>query len=179
MTAYQADFEKVVVAIGPDGARTESRELFRLYRDSSGRTRMEGSMPIGGEPMRLAFIADRRGTRRAILDLATGSRLDFPPRSRPPGAPAPSPKPPRATPQPESPTVEDLGEAEIEGFKARGSRTTSSTFGVSEVWHALLIDQPPILVKSKGPTEERTERLFNIRVGEPDPALFAPLEQEP
>lgn len=32
------------------------------------------------------------------------------------------------------------------------------------------------LLKTKGPTKERTERLFNIRLGEPDPQLFASLD---
>jgi hypothetical protein len=39
-----------------------------------------------------------------------------------------------------------------------------------------LIDQPPLLVKRKEPTQEKTERLFNVRLGEPDPRLFAPLD---
>jgi hypothetical protein len=179
---FAADYEKVVVTIESDGRRTESRELYRLYHDTKGRTRMEGTTPSGqGEMMRFAFLTDRQKRRALVVDLATGKPLDLR-GGRPPvgSAAAARPKPP-GTPKvpdtrPEAQTTEDLGEAEIEGLAAHGWRTTSPSFGVSEVWQAKLIDQPPLLVKSRRPGEERTERLFNIRIGEPDPQLFAPLD---
>ena len=191
--AFEADYEKLAVAIDNDGRRTESRELYRLYHDARGRTRMEGSTPAGrGEALRFAFITDLANRRCVVVDLATGNVLKRWP-CGPPDGPAVAArrkapdtphgpvvgsrqKVPDAPPKPEPQTVEDLGEAEIEGLRARGMRTTTPSFGVSEVWHALAIDQPPLLVKSKGPNRETTERLFNIRIGEPDPALFAPLE---
>ena len=75
----------------------------------------------------------------------------------------------------EAQTVEELGEADVEGLAARGRRITTASC-VAEVWTALQIDQPPLLLRMKESARERTERLFNVRLGEPDPRLFAPLD---
>jgi hypothetical protein len=47
---------------------------------------------------------------------------------------------------------------------------------VVEVWSSPIIDQPPLLVRAVRPGEERRQRLFNIHLGEPEPALFAVLD---
>ena len=172
---FEADYEKVVV-VESNGVREESRELFRLYRDARGRMRMEGSRTAEGVTLRFAFIGDPQKGRGVVLDLATGKPLNLRPWSPPEGAGGVAGRPAvGGAPEAGAQTREDLGEAQIEGLAARGWRTTTPSF-VSEVWQALAIDQPPLLVKRKEPTRETTERLFNIRIGEPDPQLFAPLD---
>lgn len=45
------------------------------------------------------------------------------------------------------------------------------------MWNAKAIDQPPLLIRRTEASLEKTERLFNIHLGDPDPALFAPLDE--
>ena len=163
---FAADFETSVVSIDSKGVRQESREWFRLYRDASGRTRMEGTSGT----LRFAFLTDPQTRRAIVIDLETGKPLE-------------SNQPPKPTAmdcvgygsQLETET-EDLGEAEIEGLAARGIRITTGVSTV-EVWTAAEIDQPPLLVRRKEPLREETQRLFNIRAGDPDSELFAPLDE--
>jgi hypothetical protein len=72
----------------------------------------------------------------------------------------------------------DLGERQIEGLRARGCRLTDDEGTVTEVWTSDVIDQPQLssrTVRANG--QEDTRRLFNIRLGEPHPALFAVLDE--
>lgn len=177
---FEADYEKTFVTIGRDGARTETRELFRLYRSGTGRTRLEGSTQGEGGTVRFAFLTDRTG-RGVVLDLATGQSLGQHPSGRGSGGISGVETPEEAGGSPsrrkdlEKQTVEDLGETRMEGLVAHGQRITTSSYTV-EVWTALTIDQPPLLVTTKESAHERVERLFNVRVGEPDPRLFEPLD---
>jgi hypothetical protein len=183
---FEADYEKTVATIGRDGARTEARELFRLYRSASGRTRLEGSTQGEGRMVRFAFLTDPETGRAVVFDLETGQSLaqaQLPSRrgEGPGGIPGPQTpdetvgSPPRRKDLGEKQTVEDLGETTIEGLEAHGLRITTPSSTV-EVWTARTIDQPPILVTTKESAHERVERLFNVRVGEPDPRLFEPLD---
>ena len=190
-TGFKADYERRHVNIESDGTRTERREVFRLYRDGRGRTRLEGSMPsAGGKVLRFAWLMDIHSRRSLVLDLATGTPLaTLPPGGIPEwggngshGTPANTARPPDvgagqvpASNPTEAYGVEDLGESEIESLAAHGWRTTTPTT-VSEVWNARAIDQPPLLVRTRTASLERVERLFNVRLGEPDPGLFAPLD---
>lgn len=184
----KADYETHVVTIGSDGSRTESRELFRLYQDARGRTRLEGSMLTGeGTTFRFAFLTDLRNRRGVVLDLATGKRLlqeaHRPPHGGLAGSVGQQAAAVETGGRPKARTddrggaqiEEDLGEAQIEGLAARGRRYTTAS-SVVEAWTALSIDQPSLLVRTKEPSREETKRLFNIRIGDPDPALFAPLD---
>ena len=184
-TGYAADYEKVGVTIGSDGSRTEARELFRLYQDAKGRSRMEGSVSGEGQTLRFAWLIDLRGWRGVIIDLDTGHTLVKGPwpRHDTPGGQARDPRSGRPSRRshgskkpPEAQTVEDLGEAEIEGLAAHGWRTSTASY-VVDVWNAKVIDQPPLLIRRQEASREKTERLFNITLGDPDPALFAPLDE--
>lgn len=140
-TGYAADYERVAVTIDGDGSRTEARELFRLYQDAKGRTRMEGSISGQGQTLRFAWLMDLRRWHGVFIDLDSGNILKK--GSWPgPGAahrqvaapPATVPTEARINSAPEPQTVEDLGEAEVEGLAARGTgsrrRATSSTCGM-------------------------------------------------
>jgi hypothetical protein len=173
---FSADYEIRVVSVGADGSRTESRELFRLYRDTRGRMRLEGSTASGrGAPLRFAFLTDSQARHAVVVDLESGERLE------PPHWPLLSALPTVGGPQAAASGVllgqrtEDLGFGEIEGLTARGFRTTTA-LSVVDVWTALRIDQPPLLVRRKEPSREETQRLLNVRVGELDAELFEALE---
>jgi len=174
---FSAEYEIRVVTIGPDGARTESCELFRLYQDTKGRTRLEGSTPAGeGVTLRFAFLTDSQTRKAVVLDLDTGKRLEQGHWPRLGALAGTTGQPPAVgAGVPLTPKTEDLGEAQVEGLTARGVRTTSGS-AVVEVWTASTIDQPPLLVRKKEPSREETQRLFNIRTGDPDTALFVALD---
>jgi hypothetical protein len=171
-----ADYEIRVVSIDADGTRTESRDLFRLYRDARGRTRLEGSTSSGrGAPLRFAFLTDSQTRHAVVIDLESGQPLE------PTHWPLLGALPAVGGSQAAGSGVllgqrtEDLGFGEIEGLPARGFRTTTAS-SVVDVWTALRIDQPPLLVRRKEPAKEETQRLFNVRVGDLDPELFAALD---
>jgi hypothetical protein len=170
-----ADYEIRVVSVGADGARTESHELYRLYRDTRGRMRLEGTTAsTRGAPLRFAFLTDSQTRHAVVIDLESGQPLE------PSHWPLLAALPAVGGPQPAASGVllgqrtEDLGFGEIEGLAARGFRTTTAS-SVVDVWTALRIDQPPLLVRRKEPSREETQRLFNVRLGELDGALFAAL----
>jgi hypothetical protein len=179
---YEAEFEEVVVRSRPDGSNAETHQRWKLYRDGRGRWRQESSETLeSGEQVRFALVTDYKARRFVVLDLATGQVMN---EMTAAGAKAhealgrlPTSDAVAAVPaaQGEAPKVEDLGEKDVEGVRARGRRITSTT-GVVEVWSSPVIDQPPLLVQTARPGEQRKQRLFNIRLGEPDPALFAVLD---
>ena len=181
--AFEAEYEVRVTDITEGGVRRESRELFRLYRDARGRSRLEGAtVDKGRVVLRYALLTDLRRHRALLLDLATGKPVDpchAPAGGAPPAAGLPLVGRPSAVEvgdaSEEGSKVNDLGETQIEGLEARGLRvsTPSST---TEVWTARQIDQPPLLVRTMGPTRESTARLFNVRLIEPDPRLFSALD---
>jgi hypothetical protein len=175
-SAFSAEYEIRVATTGGDGVRRESRTIFRLYRDGRGRTRLEGETPAGeGAPLRFAFLTDGPRHHGVVVDLDSGRSLEparWPPlgflwngEGRPGGAAGVL----------LGQRTEDLGLGEIEGLAARGFRTTTA-FSVVDVWTALRIDQPPLLVRRQEREREETQRLFNVRIGEPDAALFVELD---
>jgi hypothetical protein len=180
---FQADYEDVVVRTAADGRREETREVQRLYKDGRGRWRYEVTRRSpSGETERYALLADYTSWRVVLVDLASGQVLDskaglsFPPFSVPGQSAAGMRTPPSGPTGPGvPPRIDDLGERSIEGIQAHGSRVTTSS-EVVEIWNAAAIDQPPLLIQTHRPGEERTQRLFNVRFGEPDPALFAALD---
>jgi hypothetical protein len=180
---YEAEFEEVVLRPLPDGGQAETRQLWKLYRDSKGRWRQESSETLdSGEKIRFALITDYKARRFIVLDLVAGQVMNemtaagaraYQRLSRLPTSDA---VPAATVAHGDAPQVEDLGEKDLEGLRARGRRVTSAT-EVVEVWSSPTIDQPPLLVQTARPGEQRRQRLFNIRLGEPDAALFAVLDK--
>jgi hypothetical protein len=119
-----------------------------------------------------AFLTDVHAHKAVVLDLDTGKRLE--PDHWPRLGALPSGGGQQQTSQ-TSLKTEDLGEAQVEGVIARGLRTTTSS-SVVEVWRALEIDEPPVLVHTREASREETRRLLNIRIRDPDRALFAALD---
>jgi hypothetical protein len=159
----------------------QTRQLWKLYRDGRGRWRQESSETLeSGEQVRFALITDYKRRRFVVLDLATGQVMN---QMTAAGAKAyqalgrlPTSDAVTAADAPgDAAQVEDLSEKDLEGVRVRGRRITTGT-GVVEVWSSPIIDQPPLLVRAVRPGEERRQRLFNIHLGEPEPALFAVLD---
>src|SRR5258708_40148973 len=92
------------------------------------------------------------------------------------GIPLPSSSPAtlRLPPHRGEPRSEDLGIRLIEGFQCKGERTSYDD-GTVETWRAIDIHLSQILLsRSSTSTDETETRWFNIRMVDPDPALFAP-----
>jgi len=155
-----ADYEKRTVDKGG-----EVRQACRIYRDARGRTRVEGTL----NGVDFAMLSDFELGRMALVDPLTGAPIPTV------SEPIPSPMSRGAVAAPNPPRVEELGERRMEGVVARGMRYILDSETV-EVWTALEFDQPPVLVHVTGPGREETERLYNIRLEDPDPTLFAPLD---
>jgi len=181
---FEADFEEVLVIRHPGGTRTEDRQLSRLFRDSQGRLRQEYILagPNGELVAAAATLTDFSTGRFRVIDLKAGGLLGQLrlPRNAAELTEVASSTRMALTASSTSPSgqrakEEDLGERDIEGLRARGSRTKEANT-VTEVWTALRIDQPNLLLRITSPDREQVKRLFNIRFQEPDPALFAPLE---
>jgi hypothetical protein len=178
--AFEADYEVVVSNTADDGVRIESRAFYRLYQDARGRSRLEGSAIHEGKVLfRYALLTDLSKHRTALVDLESGKPMDACEVGSSLAAHSPivpsAPSSDVTAESEEQSLVDDLGEKEIDGFLARGLRITSGP-SITEVWNAVKIDQPPILVWTKGTARESSSRLFNIRLIEPDPRLFAPLD---
>ncbi len=181
---YEADFEEVVVRAQPGRTPVETRQLWKLYRDSRGRWRQETTRVLeSGETVHYAALTDYRAGRFVLLDVTSGQVMDESGAASPrafrgleslPTFAAPASNavtPPDAV----STGIEDLGEREIEGMRAKGRRITVGN-DVTEIWSSLAIDQPPLLIRTTRPGAEVTQRMFNVRLGEPPPGLFAKLD---
>ena len=70
----------------------------------------------------------------------------------------------------------DLGQKNIEGLSATGHRVRLADGTVSEVWYTPSLPDRPILLTQTGPSGREEFKLTNVRIGEPDPELFRPLD---
>lgn len=115
-----------------DGTRITRKTFTRIFRDGEGRTRTQSYAPENGssqpenESPRFISIVDHVADVRYVLNTLnhTAQRASLTP---PPGAPGSRQNP--INPHPPSagrpkPVIEDLGDREIEGFTAHGTRTT-------------------------------------------------------
>jgi len=182
---FQGDYEEIEIVKRPDGTRNEVKRFSKLFRDSRGRLRQECTITKenGEELPTVVFLIDFARGQIRLLDLKSGEQVNqatLPTSSSQiqavlAAAGAPMRPPGHSTAPPEAPKFEDLGEKQIEGLSARGMRTTTGDT-ISEIWTAAAIDQPSLLSRTLRPDREETKRLFNIKLDEPDPALFAPLD---
>jgi hypothetical protein len=64
----------------------------------------------------------------------------------------------------------------VENVQCRGERVTYDD-GTIESWRAMNggLDEP-VVTQTNTETAQYESRLFNIRFGDPDPSLFAPLD---
>ncbi len=156
--AFQASYYEASCEPGPVPSTPS-----KLYRDSSGRIRIDHFIQIGSE----AFCMYRKiydPAQNAMFVLNDSKKtvliLRHPPGPPaaviglfPIGNPGPDPKP------------EKLGSREIEGLLCEGHR-----FGVAECWTSGELGGIPILAIVDG---EVRMKICDILLTEPDPGLFA------
>jgi hypothetical protein len=170
-----------------DGNRIEQRSTVNIARDSAGRTRREQSLPPIGpvvlDPeVRMITISDPRQQtlylidpqRRTVSQSTVPTGPPRPPGDRSGGRPLPAP------PQISS---EALGNRQILGLRAEGTRQTmtipAGVFGnigpiqvVTERWHSPELKIVLESRRSDPRAGDVTYRVISLMRGEPDAALF-------
>jgi hypothetical protein len=174
---YSAQLEQRSLRKGEGDSARESTWLWTLHRDAGGRTRAQIRLTIDGEGVEVAILMDLRMGQALVIDTATGKILSQRALARlvplgPMRSAANSPAPP----QKGSPRVEDLGIRIVENVQCRGERVTYDD-GTIESWRAMNggLDEP-VFTRTMTESAQYESRLFNIRFGDPDPSLFAPLD---
>jgi hypothetical protein len=182
---YEAEVEEVHILYNP---RKTARAYGTQRRDSRGNVRTDAVQPDPlnpGKTIELTTIFDAATCSIYLASPDVGISQAFllprsqqevtallasqqePPRSPPPGAVIPGFRPPH---------VETLGERVVEGVICTGSRSTDQSSGlVCEHWVSrdLIIG---LLYVTRDDEGETLFRLFNLRLSEPDPAFFLPLQ---
>jgi hypothetical protein len=189
-----------------DGNHIHREMHGKIFRDSQGRTRTETELDPGGprtgepfvhvvitDPVQGQFIVldprQKQATVHAMGPFATpGSG------AQPAGTPAQANALPqellekrqqadKTAPRPRTPSFEDLGTTEMEGFTVTGTRFSRTIPAgargndkpittTSERWFSSDL-QMALLTKSESPESgTHTRKVINIRSGEPDPLLF-------
>jgi len=185
---FSADSVTTIDRVLPDGTRIHQELHGKTYRDSQGRTRMEMELAsLGGGPPRLS-ISIHDPVQKIFIYLepeAQRARIHHEPNA-PPAEATPNDGPPATqTTRPAAPSInhEDLGTTTIDGWTAKGRRTTRTIeagqigndrpiVSTNEIWSSPEL-HVPLLRKSDDPQRGQvTVKLINIRRGEPDPALF-------
>jgi hypothetical protein len=171
-----------------DGNRIEQRSTVTIARDSTGRTRREQPLPPIGpvvlDPeVRMITISDPRQRTLYLIDpqRRTVSRSTVP--SGPPRPPGDRSGGGRALPPPPQMSSEALGNKQILGLRAEGTRQTmtipAGVFGnvgpiqvVTERWHS---PELKIVLESRRSDPrlgDVTYRVTSLVRAEPDAALF-------
>lgn len=174
----------------------------RIFRDSEGRVRSEDELTGVGSEEKLVYIQISDPVEKLLINLDPQKKLatvyhlgtrgrsqrdpvhPIVPRAPVQSTPATAARPTHAPVLPKTETTaEDLGTMEIEGFIARGFRTTSTTAAgvmgndkpmvtINEHWYSEELETM-LLSKSSSPQSGlQTRKLTNIRNENPDPLLF-------
>lgn len=183
---YSAQFSTENTQVLADGTRITRKSNGSVYRNGEGRTRREqtlnalGPIPLAGEPKHLIFINDPVGGAHYVLDVQERNARKLPMKDGPPeGA-----KLPREFEDSGDPvTTTSLGQREIEGVMAEGTRSTITIpvgrIGndrplevVSERWYSPEL-QVVVLSKHNDPfSGENVYRLTSISRAEPPLKMF-------
>jgi len=187
---HSADEVTVITRTLADGTKITRTRLVKQYWDSQGRRREEwfNDLESAGQDDTPQWVRIFDPPARAFYSLNprdhTAQRTEL---SRP--VPSPVRQTPSASatlsparPVPPQPTREDLGTQVIEGFEARGTRTTRTIPEgaegndrpiqiTEEVWSST---SPPLLLMriTKDPRSEMVMHLTNIVLDEPPAELF-------
>lgn len=183
---YSAQFSTESTQVLADGTRITRKSNGSVYRSVEGRTRREqtlnalGPIPVEGGPRQLIFINDPVTGAHYVLDVQDHSARKLPLMEGPPGD-AKLPREFEDSPDPVA-TV-SLGQREIEGVMAEGSRSTITIpvgrIGndrplevVSERWYSPEL-QIVVLSKHNDPfSGENVYRLTGISRTEPAASVF-------
>jgi hypothetical protein len=169
----------------PDGTHVVQKHQTRLYRDSSGRTRVEVFVPIDWNAVQktpeMVMIMDPIAKVMYSLRPSTRSAYSNSLRETPP-LPNPQDSPP-LLPRPKKMASEDLGTQMMEGVLVKGVRTTwtlpTDSVGndrpiieVDEVWTSTDLGLAILSKHSDPRTGETVTRVTSLDRSEPDPTLF-------
>jgi hypothetical protein len=187
---YSAHQIRETIAIGRDGSRNPGMKgQSKLYRDSRGRTRDEGFLPMNPgdsiDPVSVgpvtintvdpvAGVAYELDTRKHIARRSMVQVVQMPQQNRSDRS--------QSQNSPGGPEIEQLGTRVIDGLTASGSRSTfiipakgnlPAGSIVIETWWAPDIPRPILTTTIKSRLfDEQRDRLTNIRLEEPDESLF-------
>jgi hypothetical protein len=178
---FTADYDELKVFRNPDGGmEVAQHDRGRVCRDGRGRMRYDFKDDDVGTTV--AVLIDPSSDRVVALDAASGERLDAN-SDRIAEHFAPQLLRRRATEDPSQGSDQfrpiesmNLGERVIEGLATQGNRTRLANGSVTEVWHAPSLPDFPVIASASGPSGREESKLHNIRIGEPDPELFKPLD---
>jgi hypothetical protein len=177
---FTAAYDDLKVLKNPDGTEVVAHDLGRIWRDGRGRLRYEFKDEEVGRT--IAVLIDPASGRIGAFDAVSGERLDA--RSDRVGARLEAKMPrvhagedsSRGSEQFKPIESTSLGEKVIEGLVSRGHRIQLANGSVTEVWHATSLPDFPLVSRATGPSGREESRLINVRIGEPDLELFAPLD---
>lgn len=182
---FSADWVRDSIRTLADGTQVSERYVRKMYQDSEGRTREE----LYGREGTSQQTADNRPYLVEIFDPVACVRYRLQPRDHvatesDPPRPAPQSRPAAAPPRTRLDVKhEQLGEQEIEGVVARGTRTTriipAGAEGndgpievVNESWYSPDLHRFVLTIINDPRNGAITARLTNIIRDEPPAALF-------
>lgn len=149
----------------PDGYAMRRSWMSKIFRDSKGRLRFENENDHGAsiaifDPVRQVHILLFPASK--IANVTKLSPEWGPPMSSPVASTAPDYK------------REDLGSKEIEGYSASGTRASGTGRDGLWLWEHWFSSDLRITLLSalEHPRGKSTNRVFNIRLGDPDPSVF-------
>ena len=176
-TPFSADYEERLILKSADGESVAWRNARKVYRDGKGRKRDEFQLIVPQGLKDISVLIQATPPKVVVIDLATGRVLPREELSeQAPQASGRSQLIGHRQPEQGNPKRSMLGARTIEGVECQG-QSLAYEDGVREFWWPLSLDLgQPILDRSLTQTEAFERRFFNIRIGEPDPALFAPLD---
>jgi hypothetical protein len=178
-TAFSATLEEVTLGPGMSEGRP-SRLLCRVHRSASGRARYDFLVAGAPEDPDMAWLFEPSTRRMVLVERSTGKvlqRYSF----EPPAGPfltwnGAGPFTPFPFPHEGVPRREELGTRVLEGFVTRGTLIAFSD-GWHERWTAPEMLDAPLLERWRVTSgHERTSQIYGVRLGEPDPDLFAALD---
>jgi hypothetical protein len=176
-TAFSATLEELTTS--HDGSH--ARLLCRVYRTGRGRHRSD-FLVVGRpeEAPNVAWLFDAATRLMILIDRTTGKVLQKHAFEGSRGGfwgwNGPGPFTPFPFPHEGLGRREELGTRVLEGFVAHGHLTVYND-GWHECWRAAELAEAPLLERWRVASgHERTSQIFAVRLGEPDPALFAALD---
>jgi len=183
---YSAQFTTENTQVLADGTRITRKSNGSVYRNGEGRTRREqtlnalGPIPVEGGPKQLIFINDPIAHAHYVVDVQDRSARKM---QLPDGPPDGAKLPREFEDSPDPVTTVSLGQREIEGVMAEGTRSTITIpvgrIGndrplevVSERWYSPDL-QVVVLSKHHDPfSGENVYRLTGISRTEPPASMF-------
>jgi hypothetical protein len=155
--------------------------VHKVCRDRNGRSRAEISAFEGSKTIAVVvFLTDPSTGRMVALDPETNMPHSDVTLPRDLSRLRPSSKPTARGgvryPNQGSPEEEVLGEQVILGYSTHGKRETY-TDGWTETWTIAELPDFPLLTRFETAEQEYIQRCTELRLEDPDPALFAALEK--